>query len=59
MKLQPTTGSPGLRALLKLQKHVTTVVIIVEVMDIINDQNRRATLFFTVTQCHFFELVES
>ena len=32
-----TAGSPSLRTLLQLEKHVTTVVIIVEVVDVIND----------------------
>jgi hypothetical protein len=41
-----------------LQKHVTPVGVIVEVMDVINDQDRRATTLPAVMQSHFFELVE-
>ena len=36
-KLKLTTGSPRLRSLLQLEKHVTTVVIVVEVVNVIND----------------------
>jgi len=57
-KSQPTAGSPSLRPLLQLQKHVATFVVIVEVMDIINDQDRRAIVLVAVTQSHLLELVK-
>ena len=59
IKLQLAAGSPGLRSLLQLQKQVTTFFVIVEVMNIINDQDRRATVCFTVMQSHLLELIKS
>lgn len=59
VKLQPTAGGPSLRSLLQLQKHVTTFVVIVEVMNVINDQDRRAIVFSAVTQSHLLELIKS
>lgn len=37
IKLTLTTGGPSLPSLLQLEKHITTVVIVVEVVNVIND----------------------
>ena len=37
IKSQLTAGSPSLGSLLQLEKHVTTVVVVVEVMNIVDD----------------------
>ena len=58
IRLQLAAGSPGLRSLLQLQKHVTTFFVIVEVMNIIDDQDRRATVRFTVMQSHLLKLIK-
>lgn len=57
-KSQPTAGSPSLRSLLQLQQHVTTFVVVVEVVNIINDQDRWAIVLVAVTQSHLLELVK-
>ena len=59
IKLQLTPGSPSLCSLLQLEKHVTTVVIIVEVVNFIDDQDRWAAVGFAVAQSHLLECVES
>jgi len=53
-----TTSSPCFCLLLELEQHVPTILIVVEVLDIIKDQHDGLFSFFRSPQRHLFKFVQ-
>lgn len=53
-----TASSPCFCLLLELEQHVPTILIVVEVLDIIKDEHDGLFSFFRSPQRHLFKLVQ-
>lgn len=59
MKAVLTTRSPRLRSLLELQQHISAVFIVVEMLDVVEDEDKRSAHLACASQGNLFELVQS
>lgn len=54
-----TARSPCFCALLELQKNVSSFIIVVEVMDVVENQDKGLSLLLRVAKGDFLKLIES